>query len=217
MVSIIIPCYNHQEFVCETIESCLNQTVKPLEIIVVDDGSTDKSLEVALKYPVTVIKQPNMGLSAARNSGIRLARGKYCLPLDADDKIAETFLEKTIGLNDIVSVGQQEFGDSDNYWESKPTGLLKDFLIANQINCASLFKREIWERTGGYDEEMLDGYEDWDFWTRAIALGYKISMVNEPLFFYRKHGTSMVDHSIPLHDTLVEYMHNKYKKLGIIN
>lgn len=209
-VSIIIPCYNQAHWLSEAIESCLAQTVKPLEIIVVNDGSSDNTNEVARKYPVILVEKENGGLSSARNAGIKVAKGKYVLTLDADDKLHPQFLEKTIGIDDIVGVAQQEFGTSNTLWRPPhlhPTA--NEFRKYNCINCCSLQKREIWEKIGGYDEKMKFGYEDWQYWYRATLKGYKVSVIDEPLFYYRKHGRSMVDDAKEKHDILVHYIFDR--------
>lgn len=209
LVSIVIPCYNQAYWLSEAIESALAQTYKNIEVIVVNDGSPDNTSEIAKRYPVRLVEKENGGLSSARNAGIREAKGQYILPLDSDDKILPEFIEKTIGLDDIVSTAQQEFGDSNNLWNSQPEHPVHDFFkYNNQINCCALYKKEIWEKIGGYDETMK-GYEDWDFWFRATKIGYTITVIREPLFLYRKHGHSMVNDAISRHEELKQYILSK--------
>ena len=114
-MDIVIPSYNHVQYLPEAIESCLTQTVKPDEIIVVDDGSQDNSLEIARKYPVKVISQTNRGLASARNSGIMNSTSEYILFLDSDDKLmadAVSRIEDMINDTnaDVISPSFQEFG-----------------------------------------------------------------------------------------------------------
>lgn len=198
-VSIIIPSYKSDKFLGEAIESCLAQTYKNIEIIVVCDGCLD-SFRIADKYSenhwqVYNLYQQNNGLSSARNKGISFSLGKYILTLDADDTIEPTFIERTIGLDDIVSTSIHMFGAFEcikRPVKDHPT--YEDFYKHNHINCCSLFKREIWDKIGGYDENMKLGLEDWDFWLRATKAGYTVSVVPEPLFNYRKHvNGSMID------------------------
>ena len=216
-VSIVIPCYNQSQWVGEAITSCLNQTVKPIEIIVVDDGSTI-SLDKEIKFyhnkdiPVILLSKKNGGLSSARNAGIKIAKGEYILTLDSDDKIASNFLERCLEINDdVVSTGLREFGNSENYWYPYPEHpKFSDFIMNNCINCCSLFKREIWNLVGGFDEEMKLGYEDWDFWIRVAQKGYTFTSTREILFFYRKHGDSMVTGARKNHSEIRSYMALKY-------
>ncbi|HOC96994.1 MAG TPA: glycosyltransferase [Candidatus Pacearchaeota archaeon] len=214
LVSIIIPCYHQAQWLKEAIESALNQTYPNIEVIVVNDGSSDNTREIAKQYPIKYIEKENGGVSSARNTGIKEAKGKWVLTLDADDKIDSTFVEKTIGKNDIVSTTQQTFGDESRLWTPYFLNPTLDLEIENNyLNCCSLFKREIWETIGGYDEKMKDGYEDWDFWIRAMIAGYKATIIPEPLFFYRKHGVSLINTAIAKHQELRDYMMNKYHYL----
>ena len=212
-VTVVIPCYNQAQWLPDAIESVLNQTVK-CDIIVVNDGSTDNTREVANKYTVTcVINKKNGGLSSARNTGINNATTEWVLPLDADDKIAPDMVEKCLAVGaDIVGVGQETFGDyvSKHIFKDEPT--YEDFKQSNQINCCSIFRKAMWKRVGGYDENMRVGYEDWDFWMRATQKGFKVKTIPEYLFFYRKHGKSMVDNATENYQQLLSYMLDKHKK-----
>lgn len=196
--SIIIPNYNYAKYVGEAIESALNQTVKA-EVIVVDDGSTDNSLKVIRQYPVKLIAQSNKGLPGARNAGIKEATGEWILPLDSDDKIDPTFLEKTIGKGDIVATGMQEFGENNRKYLPPSELTYKNFISHNNIYCCSLFRKKVWETVGGYDEKMTLGLEDWQFWLKSLYAGFGLSVVPEYLFFYRKHGHSMIDETLKRH------------------
>ena len=213
-VSVIIPCYKQEEYLDEAIMSALSQSVPPVEVIVVNDGSpTFKDWQNKYSYrSVKVINQENKGVAGARNAGIAMAKGKWILTLDADDKIHPDFIKKTIGVNDIVGTQLQTFGDENRIWTADMANPANsDLLINNQLNCGSLFRREIWEKIGGNDENMRDGYEDWDFWIRATAAGYKISIVMEPLFYYRKHGRSMINGSKEKDAEIRAYMRTKYE------
>ncbi len=213
-VSIVIPCYNQARFLSDAIDSALNQSHKDIEVIVVNDGSLDNTSEVATRYRaqgVKLIIQKNKGLSGARNAGIKNCAGGWVLTLDADDKIHPTFIEKTIGKNDIVSTGLVTFGNENRRWISPlrhPQA--KDFLQKNYINCCSLFKKDVWTIAGGYDENMKDGYEDWEFWIRATKCGFNVTSVPEDLFYYRKHSVSMFTHAKNNHNKIIAYMAGKH-------
>lgn len=215
-VSIIIPCYKQAQFLPDAIESALAQTRKDVEVIVVNDGSPDNTSEVARRYPVKLIEQENKGLSAARNAGIKASAGGWIIALDADDKLHPQYVEKTIGVNDIVSTRVETFGTHVRTWRSPlphnhPTHA--DLLIQNHINCSALFKKDVWTLAGGYDENMRDGYEDYEFWLRATELGFNITIVNESLFFYRKHATpSMLATARQKHNDIIAYMKTKHPK-----
>ena len=211
IVSIVIPAYNQVHWLQEAIQSALDQTI-PCEIIVVNDGSPDNTSEVAKMYPVNLVEKENGGLSSARNAGIKQATGEWILTLDSDDKIAPDFIEKCLKYKDeydIIGTGQEEFGDSNNKTIFKTNPAFQDFVQNNQINCCSLYRKKIWETIGGYDENMTIGYEDWDFWLRATQKGYNVITIPEHLFFYRKHGVSMVTNAIKNHNQIKQYMLNK--------
>ena len=222
MVSIVIPCYDHGEYLVAAIESAIAQTHRPLDIIVVNDGSTDDTSAVARRYPVLLIEQENRGLSAARNVGIAQARGRYILCLDADDVLEPTAIADMIGLDDVVCPSVLTFGATESPWIpplAHPT--VSDFATANHAICASLYRREVWEQVGGYDEAMRDGGEDWDFWTRAAGAEFTFTVVSDLLLRYRVYDHSRAarpNSSDRLRETLTEttaYMRAKWAALGI--
>lgn len=215
LVSIIIPSYKHEKFLGEAIESCLAQTYSNIEIIVVCDGCMDsfnKAKEYWYLYNVHAIWQDNKGLSSARNRGILDSSGEYIITLDADDTIEPTFIEKTIGIDDIVSTSIHMFGAFECIKRPiKDHPKYEDFYRHNHINCCSLYKRDIWDKIGGYDENMKLGLEDWDFWLRATKVGYTVSVVPEPLFNYRKHQNgSMIDTARKHYRETEKYIKSKH-------
>lgn len=210
-VSIIIPCYNQAHFLPDAIKSALAQTYHGIEIIVVNDGSTDNTSEVAGQFPVKLIEQENKGLAAARNAGIKAASGEWILPLDADDKIHASFISKTIGKGDIVATLVETFGKEHRLWKfGRDQPFHSDFLKMNQMAYCCLYKKEIWEVVGGYDIDMKDGYEDWDFWIRATREGYKVHRVMEFLFHYRRAGNTLYNHAYENHNNILAYMDGKH-------
>jgi len=212
-VTVVIPCYNQAKYLKDAIKSVMAQTVK-CKIIVVNDGSTDDTNSIAEKYDVVYIEQPNKGLSAARNAGIKAAKTHYVLPLDADDKLHGTMVEKClkeIPYYDIVSANQRQFQNSNALvvFPERPTH--ESFLQGNQLHCTAIFKKEMWKALGGYDENMKFGYEDWDFWVRATKHGYSVKTIQDYLFFYRKHGNSMINDAHARHKQLHKYILDKLK------
>ena len=207
-VTVIIPCYEQDHYLFEAVESALKQTI-PCSIIIVDDGSKEEVENLWEDENVKLIRQPNKGLSGARNTAIRHANTEYILPLDADDMLHHDYIKETIGKNDIVTVMQQEFGDSNTLWTPGDDFTLEAFKIANRANCCSLYRKSMWEELGGYDEDMREGYEDWEFWIRAVKAGYKFTCVKKPLFYYRKHGHSMVNDAVAKHDKILKYIIDK--------
>jgi len=199
-VSVIVPCFDQGGYLEDALMSVFEQTYRSFEIIVVDDGSTDpETLRVLdeLDLPRTrLIRQPNRGLPAARNAGIDVGRGRYVVPLDADDVIAPRFMETLVAAiqsDDRAAYAHcwsRLFGAQDAIWVPRPWNAYQ-MLLANSIVGCLLLHRDAWESVGGYDETLTRGNEDWDLWVRLITAGWGQVQVREPLFHYRKHGVSM--------------------------
>ena len=203
-VSVVITNHNYGRYVGEAISSVLAQTQAAAEVIVVDDGSTDDSLDVLAAYPqVKVITQDNQGVAQARTTGISAATQPYIVCLDADDKLAPEFIatlqpaiDADRGLG-IVYSGLTLFDDHGNPrpsdyppafdWENQATVSNPP---ANCIPSACLFRREMWLRAGPHKQEYAPG-EDAEFWTRGLAVGFDAQKVTAAgLFWYRLHGDS---------------------------
>jgi glycosyltransferase involved in cell wall biosynthesis len=183
LVTVIIPCYNDGRFLAEAIESAYKQA----NVIVVDDGSTDNSLEIASKYPVTVIRVPHVGLSEARNIGIRAAKTPYILPLDADDILLPISMDAVRMLAEydigVVYGNYQNFGDSEWLMKPNPEIEWEHFLVNNQLYPTSLFKKTAWESVGGYWKDAWTA-EDWDFWARLFKHGWRFEYID---YAFAKH------------------------------
>jgi glycosyltransferase involved in cell wall biosynthesis len=209
LVSVIIPCYNLAEYLPEAVESVVKQTFSDWECIIVNDGSTDNTSEVAKeiisKYPdkrIYLLEKENGGPAAARNFGIKHSKGKFILPLDADDLIHPSFLEKTVNvlLNNtnvhIVYTDLQEFGERSNLVLARDwnPAILR---FQNHLNYCSLYCRDVWETVGGYDtEKKIIGYEDWDFWVGCAEKGFNAQRIPEPILLYRIRKVSTYTQAI---------------------
>lgn len=198
-VSVIIPCYNQGIYLDEAVESVLAQTYQNFEIIIINDGSTEQEtigiLKNYQKAKTTVIHTENQGVSTARNTGINAANGKYILPLDADDKIEKTYLQKAVELLEnnanlgIVYCEVEFFGDCQEKWNLEQYKF-PDILLQNVIFCSGFFKKTDWLIVKGYNPNMIDGWEDYDFWLSIIELGREVHRIPETLFFYRQKQVS---------------------------
>lgn len=193
-VSVIIPCYNQGEYLQEAVDSVLASTHKNIEIIVIDDGSTkDVDLIDAVKCEnVKIIHQKNQGVCIARNHGIKEATGKYILPLDADDKIYPTYIEKALNVMTqnpkfgIVYCNAEFFGSKTGIWKLEDYSF-PEILISNMIFSSAMFRKSDWQKVGGYNPIMDSGYEDWEFWLSLIETGLGVFKIPEALFLYRQY------------------------------
>ena len=198
-VSIAIPCYNAGDQLVEAVESALAQTYTDVEIVIVDDGSTDARTREILHsqaWPRTrVIFQDNAGPAAARNRAIEAAEGQLILPLDADDRIAPTYVEKAVAAMEgqpdvgIVYCKAMKFGAEDGPW-GLPVYTLRELVIDNVIFVTSLFRKADWHAVGGFSEKLRHGVEDYEFWVKIVSLGRQVVQLDEYLFFYRIQPTS---------------------------
>lgn len=203
-VSVIIPCYKQAHFLSDAVDSVVVQTYGDWECVIVDDGSPDETAEVAsqliARHPekrIRLIRKENGGLSDARNAGIREAKGRYILPLDADDRLDPRYLEKTVAVLDtnpdmaIVYVDEQNFGDATHI-HRKGVSTLTNLISGNVHDYCTLYRRSVWEQVGGYSPAMYLGAEDWCFWIAAAKRGLRSYHVKEPLFLYRNRPGTMV-------------------------
>jgi len=200
-ISVIIPCYNQGQYIDETVDSVLAQTYQDFEIIIVNDGSTDEftinKLKNYNKPKTSVIHTVNQKLSAARNNGIKASAGEYILPLDSDDKIHPDFLSEACKILDnkanigIVYSQGEMFGDQTGLCEL-PEFSLEQILKQNCIFCTALFRRKDYDKTCGYNPNMIYGLEDWDFWLSMLEQGVGVYQIPRPYFYYRIREESML-------------------------
>lgn len=199
---LIIPSYNQQEYLPDAIESALNQTLPFQEIIVVDDGSTDNSLEIARKYPVKVISQVNKGLASARNTGIMNSSGDYVFFLDADDILSPNtneIITKAIKETnaDIVAPSFKCFGKGNDIIILSPTINLEMFKDGgNYLPYFCAVRREKLLEVGGYSPKMTWGWEDLHLWINLLSRGATVKTIPEVLVLYRTKEKSMWTESV---------------------
>lgn len=196
LISIIIPYYNCEDYIEETIDSIKKQTYQNFEIILVNDGSSKDStkfLENFLKTQTNIhyIYQENKGVASARNNGGYQAKGEYVLFLDADDCLHKNYLEKTLNILEqnhqyqLVYSKAELFEAQTGEWKLPPYQGIKSLLQGNMIYITALHRRSDFLALGGFDEN-LHTYEDWDYWIRLLKDNHSIYFINETLFFYRK-------------------------------
>lgn len=224
-VSIIVPCYNQAQYLDEALQSLQKLTYANWECLVVNDGSPDHTEEVARKWEAKdprfiYVYQENGGVSSARNLGIKAAKGEFILTLDADDQYESTFLEKALAIlvNNpeigIVSSWGRYFTNEKQLQVYKSIGKTTvDFLFHNAAIGTSLFRKKCWESVDGYDENPENGLEDWEFYLRVCALGWKVHIIEEVLFFYRQHATSRTIAVNKNYNKAKKYLYTKNKDI----
>ena len=225
-VSVVIPCYKQAHFLSDALQSILEQTFQDWECIIVNDGSPDNTEIIANEWVKKddrfyYFYKDNGGLSSARNYGIARANGQYILTLDSDDKYEKTFMGKAVKVlennqkSGVVSSWCYRFVDNVHSELFKPTGKnLNDFLFRNAAIGTSLFRKQCWEEVQGYDEEMKNGYEDWEFYIRVGIKGWETKIIEEPLFFYRQNLVSMRTIAVNNYDIEIRlYIFKKHKDL----
>ena len=217
-VSIIIPKYNVEKYLRECIDSIINQTLKDIEIILVDDGSPDNSGKIADEYAekdkrITVIHQQNKWLGGARNSGLKIAKGEYIACIDADDYIAPDFCEKLYGFAndnncDITVFSFSLFNDKgetlcqtnknhffndtiyrkSNFHESVFPELIKSYDLNFNV---CFFSRKIIDKGFLFDEDIRYA-EDYEAALRVYKIAESVGYLDEPLYYYRQNEDSIM-------------------------
>lgn len=200
-VETVVTSYNQGDMILEAVRSLWNQTLLPAKIIITDDGSSDENSVRMLKQiesdpgmpvPTRILRQENRGVSAARNNGIRETQSPIVLVLDGDDRLKPTYIEQVVRMLRerpamiAASSWMQTFGVMNAV--IKPAGGdLSAFLSRNCCPATHMFRREVWEGCGGYDESMRSGFEDWDFFLGMLetAPDACIGIVPQPLIDYR--------------------------------
>ncbi|MDO1501087.1 glycosyltransferase family A protein [Winogradskyella maritima] len=220
-ISVVIPCYNMGHYIGETLDSVLNYSTKyDIEVLIINDGSDDGTTEALLKKLdnpiIRVIHQENKGLSNARNTGINLAQSEFIILLDADNKISEGYFNKGLSIlknNENIGLvfgNVQYFGDDDHYHKPGEFSIVR-LLRKNYIDACILLRKSAFNSVGGYDENMLIGFEDWDLNIRIFFKGWKIYYVDELCFHYRIKKVSMLTKANEKRQEIINYMFSKPK------
>jgi glycosyltransferase involved in cell wall biosynthesis len=220
-VSIIVPCYNQGVYLEECINSLINQTYHDWECIIVDDGSTDDSASIIEKMTkmnerVRAVFQENNGVSAARNYAITKSKGVFILPLDADDKLSSNYIELCVKTLEEDSSIVLAYGSIKNFGilnsRLKPDLFSYEVLLRrNMIHCSGMYKKSDWEQIGGYDESMLIGLEDWEFWIHLLNSSSNVCFIRACTLFYRsKEKSRNNSFSLQTHEDIKRYIGTKH-------
>jgi glycosyltransferase involved in cell wall biosynthesis len=208
-VTVIMPAFNVEAYIAESIESVLNQTYTDYELIIVNDGSTDRTGEIAAAYAaahpqqIRVISQANRGLAGARNAALRAASGSIYALLDSDDEWAPAFLAEQMRILDaepdvdiVTGNAFNRGGAADGrtarpFPDPRPAPNLMEILAdETAVFIMSIFRREVVDAIGGFDEDFRTN-EDYDFWIRAARVGFSFRRNPRPLGWYRRHSHSL--------------------------
>ena len=199
LVSVIVPSYNMEEYLSQTLDSILASDYGNMEVIVMDDGSRDRSHDIAIKYSTIdsrakAYRQVNAGVSAARNNAISHAIGKYILPVDADNLIEPTFIKRAVEAIEseegilAVAPSSDFFGARTGLWKLKPFSI-KLLARKNMLDACALYRRDDWVRCGGYPTGIRTR-EDWAFWISMLKDGGKVVRLSTIEHHYRIRSNS---------------------------
>jgi len=196
LVSVVIPVFNAGRYLRTALRTATSQTYPELEVVVVDDGSTERTTLSILQRAtqqraLTVHRTPNRGPAAARNLAIERARGSYILPLDADDYLDPRYVEKTLAVLErdpqlgVAYTWVGLVGRHHGVWRTGGFSVV-ELLTRNTVHVTSLYRRALWADVGGYDPGFAEAFEDWDFWLSAARRGWRGQCVPEVLAYYRR-------------------------------
>ena len=194
-VSVIVTVYNKEPYILETLQSIKKQTYDSFECIVVNDGSTDSSSVIIYEFckddaRFTCYDKRNEGVSIARNFGIEHSHGEYILPIDGDDLVEPEYIKECVKILDdddevkVVYSRADMFGSAKGEWRL-PEFSMENMLAQNCIYCSALYRRKDYDRTVGYNPNMKEGLEDWDFWISLLGYGGKVYKIDKIMFHYR--------------------------------
>lgn len=205
--AILLTCYNLGAYLAEALASARASDYPNLDIVAVDDGSTDPDTrtewdrlehDCARDPRVRFLRQANGGLPAARNAAVRATDAEILLPLDADNRLRPTYVSRAATILaarpevGVVCAQAWRFGDAEGPWEWPLELRIGRMLSDNEVEACSAFRRVVWEQVGGFDEVgFREGLEDWDFWLGALKHGWAFHRIPEVLFDYRVRQTSL--------------------------
>jgi glycosyltransferase involved in cell wall biosynthesis len=225
LVSIIIPVFNDEKFIKETIQSVKNQVYINWECIIVNDGSVDSSEsiiqnEISNDSRFTYVFKENSGVSDTRNLGIKQAKGEFILPLDSDDLISVNYILDCVAVFEkqpntkLVYCKAEFFGEKKGAFKLRAY-FYEDLIVRNSIFCSAMYKKVDYLNTEGYDSNLKLGLEDWEFWIQLLDENSKVVKINKVHFYYRikEISRNSIHENISKLKQIHEYIFNKHKLL----
>lgn len=202
-VSLILPTYNANDYILKALRSITNQTYEDYELIIVDDGSTDGTIECVNEYPNNqirlIVRENESGITSALNQGVHESNGRYIARHDADDWSDPSRLEKQVKYlnehSDVALVGTganlvDENGQTQSRRRVPTSPSLSELIDHNEfVHGSVMMRKEALESVGGYDE-WFPTTEDYDLWLR-LADEYEVRNIDEPLYYFRQHDESL--------------------------
>ncbi|MFV8322620.1 glycosyltransferase family 2 protein [Flavobacterium sp. LS2R12] len=224
IISIIIPCYNSEFTLQTTLESVISQDFQDWEAIIINDGSIDKTEEIALNWTkkderFKYFSKHNKGLAKTRNYGIARSSGVYILPLDSDNQLEKDFAISAITIFEkdssigVIHGDAEYFGERNGLWEVEEYNL-KKILAGNYIDACAIYRKKIWEQVGGYDEKMpFQGHEDWELWLAFGIINVRFHHLKKITFRYFVSSNSMIrSFTYEMLESNQDYITKKYSK-----
>lgn len=199
-ISVIVPCYNQAAYLPDALQSLLDQDYPDWECIIVNDGSPDNTEEVALQWVnkdsrIKYFKKENTGVCDTRNFGVKQAVGEFIVPLDGDDKLGSHYFTEAIKTFDTEPQVKLIYSDTILFGDRNEKLINEDFVFdnmmtENQIFNSAIFRRADFLEVGGYNTNMVDGIEDWDFYLSLIKPTDKVIKLNAFHYYYRIKAVS---------------------------
>lgn len=227
LVSIIMPCYRKEQYIAETLASVEVQTYPEWELVLIDDCSPDDTMGVARRHAeshhwpaekVICLHQENQGPSAARNNGIQHSHGKYILPLDPDDIIEPTYLEKGVAILEnhpeikLVYCEADSFGAWSGPWPHREYKH-ETMLWYNLIHNSAIYRRADYDKTPGYNTNMQHGLEDWDFYLSLLGPDDKAHCIDEILYHWRAAAEQRTEEADTHQQELLRQIYHNHREL----
>lgn len=201
LVSIILPTYNGEKHIKDSIESCLHQTYRNIELIIVNDCSADGTLELITEYAekdnrIRIVDNPkNIKLPASLNEGFKVSKGSFLTWTSDDNMFRENAIERMVNVlseksADLIYCGYSVGDMNGNIECVRPPADPNDMLFMNVVGACFLYTRQVYEAIGEYNVNLFCA-EDYEYWSRIYRKGLKIVTCNEDLYIYRRHRNSL--------------------------